>query len=85
MKVQLFSKSGSGREKELVGPLSSDLRSADCQDVGHLNATIKNSFFVWLTHIFSKPDSLTVVHKSLPKLKKKKICHTWFGAGAHSR
>ena len=48
------------------------MRSADCQDVGHLNATIKNSFFVLLTHIFSKPDSPTVVHKSLPKLKKKK-------------
>ena len=48
------------------------MRSADCQDVGHLNATIKNSFFVLLTHIFSKPDSPTVVHESLPKLKKKK-------------
>ena len=48
------------------------MRSADCQDVGHLNATIKNSFFVLLTHIFSKPDSPTVVHQSLPKLKKKK-------------
>ena len=48
------------------------MRSADCQDVGHLNATIKNSFFVLLTHIFSKPDSPTVVHKSLPKLKMKK-------------
>ena len=40
---------------------SSDMRSADCQDVGHLNATIKNSFFVLLTRIFSKPDSPTVV------------------------
>ena len=48
------------------------MRSADCQDVGHLNATIKNSFFVLLTHKFSKPDSPTVVHQSLPKLKKKK-------------
>ena len=73
-------------EKKKAGQSShsSDMRSADCQDVGHLNATIKNSFFVLLTHIFSKPDFPTVVHKSLPKLKKKKICHTWFGADAHS-
>ena len=48
------------------------MRSADCQDVGHLNAMIKNSFFVLLTQIFSKLDSPTVVHQSLPKLKKKK-------------
>ena len=49
------------------------MRSADCQEVGHLNATIKNSFFfVLLTHIFIKPDSPTVIHQSLPKLKKKK-------------
>ena len=42
---------------------SSDMRIADCQDVGHLNATIKNIFFRSADSYF---------YKSLPKLKKKK-------------
>ena len=54
------------RKYKLVSPLT--VRTCVQQTV----RLRQRSFFVPLTHIFGKPDSPTVVHYFLPKLKKKK-------------